>query len=371
MSNEYTKEMAEEQFRREQEEQFRKNYRRPNILVCGYTGSGKSSLVNAILGDDVVPPSAIGEGKPKTMGFEEYASDLVRVFDSKGMENGDTEEKFVRMTQEFIRQRQDNPNLDEHIHIVWYVIQGSGARVTDCDKRLITRIFNPRDVIVVLTKADITREKQREALKAELLASGVAEDRIVFTADKEGKCEGCAELMRMTHGMLDGAYRDAFMAQQEIDKEAKRQAVEGLDTKANVIIGTATAGAAGAAVSPIPFSDAALIVPAQVTMIASLAGLYGVSGDQIKAQALPFVAKLAGTFLAGNALKFIPFFGSIAGAVINGTVAAGITGGMGLYVKSLFKETALAKIDGRKPPEMVFDPAMFEKFRELYNQNRG
>ena len=49
-------------------EEARKRFgKRPNILVCGYTGSGKSSLVKAILGE-VVPDSAIGDGAPKTMG---------------------------------------------------------------------------------------------------------------------------------------------------------------------------------------------------------------------------------------------------------------------------------------------------------------
>ena len=367
---EYTQEQAAEEFGRKYQEEFKKNYRRPNILVCGYTGSGKSSLVNAILGDDVVPPSAIGEGKPKTMGYDEYASDLVRVFDSKGMENGDTEEEFVRTTQAFVRARQNHASLDEHIHIVWYVIQGSGARVTDCDKRLIKTVFNPKDVIVVITKADITRGKQREALLAEVTGAGIPAERVVFTSDKEGGCEGCADLMKLTYSMLPGAYRDAFMAQQEIDKEAKLAAIEEKDAKALAIIGVGTTGATAAAASPIPFSDAAIIVPVQVTMIASLAALYGVGGDQIKAQAIPFVAKMAGTFIAGNALKFIPFLGSLAGGILNGTVAATITGAMGLYVKYLFKETAIAKIEGREPPAMAFDPETFAKFRSMW-ENKG
>ena len=31
-------------------EAYRKNYKRPNILVCGYTGNGKTSLIQTILG---------------------------------------------------------------------------------------------------------------------------------------------------------------------------------------------------------------------------------------------------------------------------------------------------------------------------------
>lgn len=61
-------EMTETELQRKFDEEYQNaslQYRkRPNILVCGYTGSGKSSLIKAILGE-VVPDTAIGDGKPK------------------------------------------------------------------------------------------------------------------------------------------------------------------------------------------------------------------------------------------------------------------------------------------------------------------
>ena len=68
--------------------------KRPNILVCGYTGSGKSSLIRAILGD-IVPQDAIGVGKPRTTGYDHYQNDLISIYDSKGLELGETEEAFI------------------------------------------------------------------------------------------------------------------------------------------------------------------------------------------------------------------------------------------------------------------------------------
>ena len=293
---------AKKEFTSKYEEARKRFGKRPNILVCGYTGSGKSSLVKAILGD-VVPDSAIGDGAPKTRGYDCYENDLVRIWDSKGLELGETEESFTEETRRFVRSRQEAPNVDDHIHLVWYTIQGPGARVTDCDKNLIKNIFSTKNVIVVITKSDITRPNQKAALQQVVMASGVPADRIVFTSDEEGGAQGCRELMNLSYAMLPEAYKDAFMEAQRIDREAKIQAVRGKAGKAKAIIATATTAAAGAGAVPIPLSDAAVIIPIQVTMIASLAGLYGLREEAVKQSALPFVARLAGVFLATTLLK--------------------------------------------------------------------
>ena len=219
--------------------------KRPNILVCGYTGSGKTSLTKAILGD-LVPDNAIGDGRPMTMGYDCYENELVRIWDSKGLENGQAEDEFTAHTREFVRQRQNDPNVDNHIHLVWYTIQGSGARVTDCDLNLIRNIFNPEHVIIVVTKADATRSRQREALIQALTEAGIPMERIVFTSDAESGAIGCRELMLLSYRMLPEAYKDAFMEAQRIDLEARIQAIREKKGKAKAIVTTAVTAAAAA-----------------------------------------------------------------------------------------------------------------------------
>ena len=357
---------VKKEFNNKYEEAREKFGKRPNILVCGYTGSGKSSLVKAILGD-VVPDSAIGDGAPRTMGYDCYENDLVKIWDSKGLELGETEREFTEQTRQFVRSQQENSNVDDHIHLVWYTIQGPGARVTDCDKNLIKNIFNTKNVIVVITKSDITRDNQKAALKEVIMSSGIPEERIIFTCDEEAGAVGCKELMNLSYAMLPDAYKDAFMEAQRVDKEAKIQAVYAKSGNAKAIIATAATAAAGAGAVPIPLSDAAVIVPIQVTMIATLAGLYGLKEEAIKQSALPFVARLAGVFLATSLLKLIPGLGS----AINATIAATLTGAMGLYVKSNFEESAIAKIEGREAPDLGFDVELFKKFYAEYKKNKG
>ena len=65
-------------------------------------------------------------------------------------------------------------------------------------------------------------------------------------------------------------------------------------------------------------------------------------------------------------LKLIPGLGS----AINATVAATLTGAMGLYVKSNFEESAIAKIEGRPAPDLGFDVELFKKFYAEYKKNQ-
>ena len=55
--------------------------KRPTILVAGYTGSGKTSIIRALCGESVVPDAAIGAGLPKTQAFEFYQGNAIRFFD--------------------------------------------------------------------------------------------------------------------------------------------------------------------------------------------------------------------------------------------------------------------------------------------------
>ncbi len=348
---------------------------RLNILVCGYTGSGKSSLIQAILGDKIVPADAIGNNVPTTPGFICYPKDnkdnpLVRVFDSKGMELGEKEEDFLKVTRDFIKTKQDPEKLDDFIHLVWYTIQGPGARVTDCDKELINNIFAKNNLIVCITKADGMRGSQKEAMKKAVMDAGVPESHIIFTSDKEGGRIGNEELMELSVKLLPSAYQVVFEEAQVINLERRLEAVKKKATKAKVIISAAAAAAGGIGYVPIPGSDAPLLVAAQTAMIGSLAALYGITDDAIKVGMLPFLAKLAGTNLASSLLKLIPGLGTLVGGTITAAVASSLTFAMGMYVKSYFEKCAIAKIKGEPMPEVPWDADAFKAFYEQYQNSK-
>jgi len=72
---------------KEELDRLRGKVKKPNILIAGATGSGKSSVVNHVFGRDLTKVAA---GEPVTRGIHEFKSEDVAIvlYDSEGYELG-------------------------------------------------------------------------------------------------------------------------------------------------------------------------------------------------------------------------------------------------------------------------------------------
>lgn len=102
-------------------------------------------------------------------------------------------------------------------------------------------------------------------------------------------------------------------------------------TKCHQIIHAAALSAAIVGCSPIPFSDAFLLVPIQLTMMSRLHKLFGQSWSASVGKSLSkeLVVVGLGRSAVGNIIKFIPAVGTVTGAAINASVAVSITEALG------------------------------------------
>ena len=361
-------EMQNMDFKTEFERDFRgaeQFCKRPNILVAGYSGSGKTSLIRTILGGGIVPAESIDNSRPCRIEFDCYENEEIRLWDSRGLELGEKEADFREQMREFVAERQDDTNAGEHIHLVWYLIQGNGARVTDCDLALMKEIFTPDNVIVVLSKKDISKTEQVKALSKILVDAGIPEKRIVEVSDAEGGGIGCRELVALSLRMLPAAYRDAFFAAQQIDREAKAAKLAEKAETARAIIDYAAAEAEEKSEKADDTSKVSLEFPGEfplspigIAMAARLASLYGLRERKLHDEAAEFVKSV---FMASP--KTVPWYES--SAVINAEAAHHLMETLGNWLRNNFEAYAMTKIKGLPRPSLGFDLEHFKEFYQL------
>ena len=120
--------------------------------------------------------------------------------------------------------------------------------------------------------------------------------------------------------------------------------------------------------SPIPFSDAFLLVSVQLTMMSRLHKIFGQAWSESLGKSLSreLIVVGFGRAAVGNILKLVPAVGTVAGAAINGAVASTITESLGWVTVKMLN-------DG----EDIFDQAMSFKgqfdtlFKTLQNSNKS
>jgi len=139
------------------------NTHKPNILLLGGSGAGKSSLVNAVFG---VPLAEIGEGKPITQQYTKFSGpeSPVVIYDSKGIEHGYVESGFVADTKKFFKKLRGESDLEKHVHVVWYVIDLTQARFQPFEATFCRELLKDIPIIFVLNKADAVTPQVRDIM---------------------------------------------------------------------------------------------------------------------------------------------------------------------------------------------------------------
>ncbi|WP_454296545.1 GTPase family protein [Salana multivorans] len=278
--------MSEELFRRSFREEYDKQgleLGRFNLAIFGKTGVGKSTLINAIFGENV---AATGIGEPVTKGSRLYLDRIgghLGILDTQGLEVGKNTRELITELDTVLKQTRQRP-LSEQLHVAWYCVRGMDRRFEDSEADFIRRLAAlGLPVVMVFTQVpmrDGVYHPDALALADQVLGRGlpIADDRVYFTFAQPDPFSG-----QGTHGLLDlldatfraapqGAFA-ALVAAQAINTGAKARA-------ARTTIGSAVAAAATAAAIPIPFADATILVPIQLGMMARIGQIYGIPFDR-------------------------------------------------------------------------------------------
>jgi len=144
---------------------------RCNLLIMGKTGTGKSTLLNYVCGDQL---AKTGTGKPVTgEGLYDYRAIIngqeVMIFDSWGIEAGKVD-RWKALIDNALQNHGVQKSMEDWFHSVIYCIQAGGGRVEDIDSEIIKKFLQEGyHLTIVLTKADQIDEDEEAQMKKTIL----------------------------------------------------------------------------------------------------------------------------------------------------------------------------------------------------------
>lgn len=355
-----------------------KNLKQLNIIVAGKTGVGKSTLINGVFRE---PLAETGIGKPVTTHMRAITKDgfPLCIYDTRGFELGkNAQEEVKKEILDTIKDGIYSKDTNKAIHCIWYCINATSDRLEEEEMNWLKSFTEENKttqvpVIIVLTKS--ISQKQVESFKSYIADMNLNVAQIVPVLAKDYeindeytvKAHGLDILIQVMGNVLDEELLATLQNVQKVSLDEKVKYAHG------IVAGTVTAAFLEGFI-PIPFSDAALLIPTQVTMIASITAVFGL--DINKSIITAFVSSIlgsgsmmvAGKTIVANLLKMIPGAGSIAGGTISGATAALLTTALGegyiqLMVsvsKGELKASDINTKEGQEKMKMLFKKGIKE-----------
>lgn len=298
-----------------------------NIMLIGKTGAGKSTLINSLFRENL---ATTGIGKPITQSIEKITKTGVPItlYDTKGLELSAKIQKTVEKEITTTIKKSFKGNPKERIHLAYYCINAAGNRIEQDEIELMESVAKLVPVIVVLTQS---LGENSEKLKNYIYSLSLNIKAVVnvlaaplYVGDIEIPEKGLAELLEISFRYLPEEVHNSFTNAQHVDIQKK---VEAATRWANGYIATTF----GVGFAPIPFADASILVPMQITMLAHITAIFGISMD--KQRITSIIAAIGGTggatylgrYIVSNVLKLIPGVGTVAGGLISGATASILT----------------------------------------------
>ena len=302
---------------------------RVNVLIAGKTGVGKSTLINAVFQGNL---ATTGQGRPVTTDIRQITKqDIpVTIFDTVGLEIIKAHETMEEI-ETFVVERSKNVDPKEHIHVGWVCIAEDSRRVEDAEVELTNMLAKYMPVVVIITKARSDGGFASVVQRLLPQAANVVRVRALRETFDDGYVippMGLVDLVDLTMEVVPEGQKNALAAAQKVDLKHKVSRSRGI-----VVSAAATAGTAGAI--PIPFADAAVIVPTQIGMLAGISATFGIPvtsaflGTLLSGALTGTGGTIGGRLIASELLKLIPGVGTVIGGVINAGTAMALTTAFG------------------------------------------
>ncbi len=323
------------------------------VLVIGNSGVGKSTLINAVLGENVAKTGYGTSGTTEDLEIYESEKIPFRVIDTIGFEPTFLKEKkAINAVKKWSKESVKEGNENSQINVIWFCVDGTSRKLFPKAIQSLSRataMWKSVPVIVVITKSYSVPERKENiemvqsafAIQTKysknlkkiipVVASIYELNETAYAAP-----EGIIELIDATNELMPEGIRAGASDIAAFKLNRKRGLAQG-------VVGVATTSATVVGAVPIPIPDAAILAPLETSMVSAVAKVYGIKKDDKSKDFFNTIVQVGTVSLAAktviNALKSVP----IAGAVLNAIVAGAIVVALGEGSIYVFEQIYLGK----------------------------
>ncbi len=353
---------------------------RLNVLILGKTGVGKSTLINKVFNENL---AATGTGKPITEHIRPLSKPgfPLTIYDTPGLElaGKHSMDGLINEVKKLVQRGVFSGSVSEAVHCVWYCISTPSHRIEPAEIFFLKSFLTATTtcsvpVIIVLTQSyskkdvrELMRVIEQENLAVEKIVPVLAED-YELDEDITVKAYGLDALTEVMYQLIPRAVQNTFASVQKASIEIKKR-------EAQAVVAKSAKAAAVTGAVPIPFPDAAVLVPEQIAMLAKITAIFGIPMQKATITAiLSSMIGTTGTTIAGRSivtalLKLIPGAGSVMGGAISAATASALTAALGeayivIMVKIVTGEFPLSHLstaEGRREMMSIFKEKLDSK----------
>lgn len=210
-----------------------------NIMVAGITGTGKSTLINAVFGSEM---AATGSGRPVTEHIDEYGnSDIpIHIWDTVGLElDSEKTRESIKSIKATIAKKAELNDQYNRVHAIWYCINSGSNRYQGAELKFIEELHSIGvPFIIVLTQCS-GDEDEVNAFENEIkkinASKGMDDIQIVQVLALPVKYRGMPapipafgleDLVNVTLQLLPSFIKSGFIAAQRVSQSEKRSECE-------------------------------------------------------------------------------------------------------------------------------------------------
>lgn len=232
-TNEQKLKMEEEELNKTVDNLDRENLPPANIMVAGITGTGKSTLLNAVFSSDM---AETGKGRPVTEHIDEYESPNIpiHIWDTVGLELDSEKTKgSINAIRQTIASKATSEDQFDRVHAIWYCINSGSSRYQGAELEFIKNLHSIGVPFIIVLTQCIGDEDEINAFEAKIreinASMGMSDIDIVQVCAKDFKVRGFKipafgldVLVNTTIKKMPDFIKGGFAAAQKVSKVQKR-----------------------------------------------------------------------------------------------------------------------------------------------------